>query len=247
MTPYYDDGKGIVIYNGDCREVIYTLEGYDAVVTDPPYCSGGFSEAGKRAATGMGLRSETIREVGWFVNDNMTTSGAAFLLSHIAGWAARKLPKGGTFTAFTDWRMVPALVPAIESSGMRYQSLIVWAKPNAGLGNGFKAQHELAMHFSNGVPTYYALDGSNVINAKRVHTSERLHQTQKPVSLIQEIIRVVSDEGQTILDPFMGGGSTLVAAKLNGRKATGIEISEKYCEIAANRLRQGVLDFGGDV
>lgn len=240
LKPYYDH-KGITIYHGDCREVIYQLGMVNAVVTDPPYCSGGFNEAGKRAAKGMGLRSETIREVGWFVNDNMTTAGIGWMLSHVAGWCARHIPPGGTLTAFTDWRMVPHLVPAIESSGMRYQSLIVWAKPNAGLGNGFKAQHELAMHFSNGTPTYYALDGSNVINEKRVHSSEREHQTQKPVGLIAEIIRVTTDEGQIVLDPFMGSGSTLVAAKQMGRRAIGIELDEKYCEIAVERLRQDVL------
>ena len=238
--PYYQDAH-VTLYCGDCREIIYGLEGYQAVVTDPPYCSGGFSEAGKRAATGMGLRSETIREVGWFVNDNMTSTGIAFLLSHVAGWAVRKLPKGGTFTAFTDWRMVPILVPAIESSGMRYQSLIVWVKPNAGLGTGFKAQHELAMHFSYGTPDYFALDGANVINQRRVHSADKIHQTEKPVGLMAEIIRVVSDEGHTILDPFTGSGAVLLAAKLNGRKAIGIELDEKYCELAAERLRQGVL------
>lgn len=240
LRPYYDQ-DGITIYHGDCREVIYQLGSVHAVVTDPPYCSGGFNEAGKRAASGMGLRSETIREVGWFVNDNMTTAGIGWMLSHVAGWCARRMPPGGTFTAFTDWRMVPALVPAIESGGMRYQSLIVWVKPNAGLGNGFKAQHELAMHFSNGTPTYYALDGSNVINGKRVHSSEREHQTQKPIGLISEIIRVVTERGQIVLDPFMGSGSTLVAAKQMGRRAIGIELDEKYCEIAVRRLAQQTL------
>ena len=61
----------------DCRAVLETLGPVDAVVTDPPYCSGGFSETAKKQAAGMGLRSETIREVGWFTNDNMTTAGIA--------------------------------------------------------------------------------------------------------------------------------------------------------------------------
>jgi site-specific DNA-methyltransferase (adenine-specific) len=212
-------------------------------VTDPPYCSGGFNEAGKKAATGMGLRSETIREVGWFVNDNMTTAGITFLLSHVAAWSKRGLAVGGTFTAFTDWRMISSLTPAIESAGLRYQSLLVWEKPNAGLGTGFRPCHELAMHFSNGTPSYFSQSGSNVIKCKRVTADDKLHQTQKPVGLICEIIKVVSDVGQTILDPFMGSGTTLVAAKLEGRRAVGIEISEKYCEIAAKRLAQRVFEF----
>ena len=239
---YYQDER-VTLYHGDCREILSTLPANQirAVVTDPPYCSGGFTETAKKAAAGMGLRSEIIRETGWFINDNMTTQGIAWLLSFVGGWSRRLCVEGATATVFTDWRMLTSLAPAIEGSGWRYQNLIVWQKPNAGLGTGFRACHELAMHFSNGTPEYFATDGSNVIDAKRVNASERLHQTQKPVELMREIIRVVSGEGCTLLDPFAGSGTTLLAAKLEGRKAVGIEISERYCEIAAERLRQGVL------
>jgi len=242
MKPYYEHA-GITIYHGDCREIIPTLGAITAVVMDPPYCSGGFNEAGKRAAKGMGLRSETIRDVGWFTNDNMTTAGAAWLLSFVAGWCCRNLVDGGTLTAFTDWRMVPNLAPAIEGSGLRYQNLLVWKKPNFGLGTGFKPQHELAMHFSKGTPTYYALNSGNVIDSARVNSVDRHHQTEKPVELMQEIIRVVCDSSGVVLDPFMGSGSTLCAAKTLGIKAIGVELSEKYCEIAARRLEQEVFQF----
>ena len=240
MKPYYDE-DGITIYHGDCREILPLVGLVDAVITDPPYCSGGFSEVGKQAAKGMGLRSETIREVGWFVNDNMTTQGLLWLVSTVAGWSRRALKAGGTFTAFTDWRMAGPLSAAIESSGYRYQNLIVWKKPTPGLGNGFRAQHELVLHFSNGTPVYHAFDCGNVLECSRVSTSEREHQTQKPVGLISQIVRVVSAEGHTVLDPFMGSGTTLVAAKSMGRSAIGIEMDEAYCEIAAKRLSQRVL------
>ena len=242
MTPYYQD-DAVTIYHGDCREIVPTLGPIRAVVCDPPYCSGGFNEAGKRAAKGMGFRIETIREIGWFVNDNMTTTGLQWLMGHLAGWCQRILVDGGTFTAFTDWRMVPALVPSIESSGMRYQSLIVWKKPSSGLGSGFRAQHELAMHFSNGTPEYFATNGTNVIDSARVNAADRLHQTEKPVELMAEIIRVVSKSGDIILDPFAGSGTTGRAAKDLGRKAVLIEREERYCEIAAKRMAQEVLSL----
>ena len=231
----------MTIYHGDCKEILPTLGRVRAVVTDPPYCSGGFSEAGKGAAKGMGLRSETLLDVGWFVNDNMTSAGIAWLMSTTAGWCRRTLVKGGTFTAFTDWRMIPTLVPAIEGSGLRYQNMIVWAKPNAGLGTGFRATHELAMHFSNGTPQYFSNSGSNVIRCKRTPSSTREHQTQKPLELMSNIMQVVSDKGGTILDPFMGSGTTLRAAKDLQRKAIGIELEENYCEVAARRMEQEVL------
>ena len=67
------------------------------------------------------------------------------------------------------------------------------------------------------------------------------HPTEKPVALLRELIESSSRFGETVLDPFIGSGSTLVAAALEGRKAIGIEIEERYCEIAANRLAHGAL------
>jgi len=67
------------------------------------------------------------------------------------------------------------------------------------------------------------------------------HPTQKPLALFRLLVRQYSNAGETILDPFCGSGTTLVAAKLEGRKAVGIELSKEYCRITINRLRQGVL------
>jgi DNA modification methylase len=72
-----------------------------------------------------------------------------------------------------------------------------------------------------------------------------LHPTEKPIPLLRELIESSSRLGEIVLDPFMGSGSTIAAARLEGRRAIGIEVDEGYCEIAARRLEQGVLDFGG--
>ena len=71
--------------------------------------------------------------------------------------------------------------------------------------------------------------------------SDGKHPTGKPVKIIQSLVERFTDSGETIFDPFMGSGTTLRAAKDLGRKAIGVEIEEKYCEIAAKRLVQGVL------
>jgi site-specific DNA-methyltransferase (adenine-specific) len=91
-------------------------------------------------------------------------------------------------------------------------------------------------------PAVYPLE----IPIKTVYNGDTPHHPcQKPLELMKWVISYVSDKGDTILDPFMGSGTTLIAAKDLGHPAIGIEIEERYCEIAANRLRQGVLDFEG--
>jgi site-specific DNA-methyltransferase (adenine-specific) len=228
------------LYLGGCTQILPLLPRVDAVVMDPPYCSGGFSETGKKQAKGMGLRSETIRDVGWFAGDNMTTAGISWLMSSVAGWCYQLLPDGGTLTAFTDWRMAGHLAPAIESARFRYQNLVVWNKGNAGLGTGFRAQHELAMHFAKGTAAYHSFDYGNVLTIPRMHSSEREHQTEKPVDLMKQLLTVVSADGATILDPFMGSGSTGVACVKLGRRFIGIEIEPTYFEIACRRITEAM-------
>ena len=85
-----------------------------------------------------------------------------------------------------------------------------------------------------------SFDGNAKLYARRVVGYHKQHPTQKPVELMRWCMSFAPD-AKTILDPFAGSGTTLLAAKLEGRKAVGIEISEEYCEIAANRLRQRLL------
>lgn len=224
------------LYLADCMEVLPSLQRCDAVITDPPYCSGSVSEASRTAAKGQGLRSENIARLGWFKGDNMGTAGLVFLLRSIAWEAQKILSQSGSVLMFCDWRMLPNLAPAIESVGLRYQNMIVWDKENMGLGAGFRAQHELVMHFTNGAPEYHNRSVANVVKARRVTAKEREHQTQKPVDLMCQLVSVVCPPDGIVLDPFMGSGTTGVAAIMSGRKFIGIERDPEYFEIACRRL-----------
>lgn len=223
------------IIQGDCLVQLKKIqtESVDAIVTDPPYCSGGYTETGKRF--GKKYRSNNTK---WFDNDNMTSMGLVWLLREVLAESQRVLKPGGSALLFCDWRMYPILAPALESSGMRLQNLIIWNKNYAGLGFGFRSKHELIMQFAKGKPNYYRKDGKNVIDAKKPPTNKRYHPTEKPIDLMTELITVVTPPGGTILDPFAGSGSTLVAAAKGGYQFIGIEKEEEYIKVAKERLEE---------
>lgn len=225
-----------LVFLGDALEVMSTLERVDAVVTDPPYCSGSVSEASRTAAKGQGRRSENLKRFGWFTGDNMGTAGLVFLLRAMAFRALKIINPEGSMLVFCDWRMVPNLAPAIESAGWRYQNMVVWDKGMMGLGTGFRAQHEIVLHFTAGSPKYHDLGTGNVVKAARVGSGDREHQAQKPVDLMQRLLRVVCPPGGIVLDPFMGSASTGVAALAEGMRFIGIERDVSHFNTACERL-----------
>ena len=229
------------LIQGDCLQVLPTLEAgsVDAVITDPPYCSGGYLEAQKNTRA-QGLRTATVQAegFGWFPNDNMTTSGLVWLLRSVALQSLRLLKPNRSLFIFTDWRMVPHLAPALESSGMRYRSMIIWDKGNAGLGSGFKPAYEVILEFTNGVTEYQRKDGQNLIRVPRLSSAQRQHGAQKPVELIERLIAVAVPESGIVLDGFMGSGTTGVACLNTGRRFIGIEKDAAYFAIAEQRLAQ---------
>lgn len=232
---------------GDCRLIFgdaldamqkSTSFGARALISDPPYCSGGFTEAAKRSAKGQGLRSETRRESDWFGGDNMTSAGLQWLLRSVAvAFKGHAADEACTASFFADWRMVPLLAMAIESAGLRFQSMPIWDKQAAGLGTGFRAQHECILHFSIDTPRYHSKSFGNVLRAPRM-PSDRDHPTEKPVGLMSALIDVQTEIGTTVLDPFMGSGSTGVAAVSMGRKFVGIEHDPKHFDTACRRIDQ---------
>jgi len=228
VKPYYEDGS-VTIYNGDSRELLEEMsECPDTVITDPPYSSGGFQEAGK-AAGSVGTRgSEAV------LLDNLSTRGYERLMREIL----KHCRSANELYMFTDWRMWTNTADSIEAAGWCVRSMIVWDKGRPGMGRPWRNQHELiafGLRSSSGITAFQG----NVINCDRVGNVN--HPTEKPVDLIATLIQ--QSEGQLILDPFMGGGSTLLAAKRLGRRAVGIEASETHCETAAQRCSQDVLDL----
>lgn len=245
MTPRVERFPNAVLYLGDALSVLSTVPhiGAHALIADPPYCSGGFTESAKRQAKGQGLRSETLAEAGaWFGGDNMTTGGLSWLLRAIAvAFKSHADSEKATASFFCDWRMVPALAPAIESAGLRFQAMPIWDKGAAGLGTGYRSQHECILHFSIETPEYFSQSFGNVLRAPRM-PAEREHPTQKPVKLMATIVQVQTPIGGIVLDLFMGSGTTGVAAVRCGRLFVGIEHDPKHFETACRQIAEAHSD-----
>lgn len=237
MTPYYDE-DGVTIYHGDALEWLgNAFPVVDCVLTDPPYASGAHESARRAKRSATTPESVTARPT--IEMDAMGSLGYEWVTRRWFLDVRRIVRPGGHILCFTDWRMSPWVQTMMETAGWRLTNVVVWDKTYPGLGSGFRAQHEFIIVGSNGEPDWASYVYGNVLRSVRV--TNGVHPHEKPIDLLTRLIETTTIPGQTILDPFMGSGSTLRAAKDLGRRAIGIEISEHYCEIAVQRLAQGVL------
>jgi site-specific DNA-methyltransferase (adenine-specific) len=243
---YYEE-DGIVIYHGDCRAILPQIESADHAIFDPPYSDwvhakvrrGGSVHAPDR--TDGGPKRAVVSSSTSLGFDALTEA----VREQVGMWCA---------TSVDRWTLVFSDVESAHlwrsdlcecEGGLEYVRTGAWVKLGAAPqftgdrpASGFEAItvcHQKGKKRWNGGGSH-ALWTYPVVNG-----IGRVHTTQKPEPLMCELVKLFTDPGETIIDPFMGSGTTLVAAKRLGRKAIGIELEEKYCEIAAKRLAQGVL------
>ena len=215
MTPYYEDEHS-TIYCGDCRDILPHLGPVDLVLTDPPY--------------GIKVNTDSSRFSGGSNPDwrrRMWGRGSAPIVGDDTSFEPAFLLSYGKNQIIFGWNHFPDKLPR--------GGCLVWVKRRDDMFGSFLSDAEIAW-VSNRHGVYCWRGLPNWINIGRYHP------TEKPVALMRWCIEKVK-ETQIILDPFMGSGTTLLAAKQLGRKAIGIEISEAYCKIAVERLRQEVLPF----
>ncbi len=245
IAPFYRDPLADLYY-GDAIETIDALADAGiltpgclaAVVTDPPYASGARTEA-KKPSSGAMMRGQRWASKP-IENDQMTTVGFVWLIRETLLALRPYLAEGGGVLAFIDWRQFPNLQGAVETCDLRVNGMVVWDKESMGLGNGFRAQHELILFGSKGTPRVVAHDVPNVLRFPRERDTT-LHPSPKPIPLMKRLLSVVARPGDLILDPFGGSATTAVAAKESGIRSITIESQGGYCQTSADRLTQARL------
>jgi DNA modification methylase len=220
-TPYYSD-ESVTLYHGDCLEITAWLDA-DVLVTDPPY-----GRAWKQGDTRSVYGWASDRHDG-IANDGTTAVRDAAL----AAWESRPA------IVFGDLLLTPP-------TGTKHA--LIYDKGNdagfTGAVGGYRRNVEGVYLLGNhGI----GLGGRSAVIRTSVSAGGNLarttgHPHTKPLDVMCQIIAAAPTG--TVADPFAGSGSTLVAAKQLGRKAIGVELEERYCEVIAKRLAQGVLDFG---
>lgn len=230
MKPYYEHA-GITIYHGDCREILHDLEPVDLLLTDPPY--------GVRWRSNY--RQERFEAIEGDMSVEAACEGVRLCLKVLRD--GRHAYVFGKFD-FTALHVSSPVELIWDKGAMTTGDLsIPWGK-----------QHEPIQFFVHQTSTAHRDAGKGALSARlrrgsvlkvpRVNGNGRdEHPTEKPVLLLRYLIEASSCIGETILDPFCGVGTTLQAAKIEDRSAIGIEIEERYCEIAAKRLSQKVFAF----
>jgi site-specific DNA-methyltransferase (adenine-specific) len=208
------------LYLGDCMEVMPTLDKVDAVVTDPPYGIGYTGIKGNNSSLMRGTKKRT--DFNYIIGDDKDFDPSFFLgFKHVIMWGANhyayNLPRG----RFLVWNKLGDYEP---------------------FGDNF-SDVEIAWQNKRGADKIFSLLWKGVKQGEKIDNGKRYHPTMKPIGLMKWCITHLPDDTNTILDPFMGSGSTGVAAVQMGREFIGIELDEDYFEIACKRIedaqRQG--------
>lgn len=234
-----------ILYNEDCIKSMKCLtnDSIDLILTDPPYNLGNFMKG--RDTNLKKMRDNFFGDAGW---DDLTTEEWEKSMDSFFEESVRVLKKGGAMIVFMAIIKVETIIRIAERHGLYYKTTGIWHKLNP-------MPRNMNLHFVNSTEswiyfTYKKRTGTFNNDGKVLHdfietgiaaNGERKHgkhPTQKPEQLMEFFVKVLTNEGETILDPFMGSGSTGVAAKRNKRNFIGMEINEDYFQIATRRIQE---------
>ncbi|MBU6533208.1 DNA-methyltransferase [Streptomyces mayonensis] len=215
----------------------------DAVITDPPYNSGGRTSGERtgRSARAKYTSADADHDLANFPGENRDQRSYGFWLTLLLTESYRATVESGTALVFTDWRQLPTTTDALQAAGWTWRGIASWHKPVSRPQKGrLKQSCEYIVWGTKG-----PVDASrNPVYLPGLYTASqprkgRVHITQKPVEVMRELVKICPPGG-TVLDPFAGSGTTGVAALIEGRQFIGVELSGHYADIAEQRLRDAL-------
>ena len=238
---------GTAIIHGDTLQVLRTVPDalFGGVITDPPYASGASDQNARQKSTAQKYSSAkqncTLPD---FEGDSKDQRSWTRWMTECLIEARRCSKAGAPICMFIDWRQLPNMTDALQWAGWIWRGVLVWDKTNSRPQRGrFRQQAEFIVWGSNGnMPTdrdVPVLPG--VFRQSMPSFAKRIHQTEKPLAVMRDIVKIV-ESGGIICDPFAGAGTTVLAAKLEGYPAVGIELSDYYAEAAAKRIEEYYAD-----
>lgn len=232
------------IENTDCLTLMKKIDddSIDLILTDPPYNLGLFAKS--RAANLQNMRENFFVAAGW---DDMDFDTWKDSMNTFFEQAARVSKKGASMIMFMSILKIETIIEIAQKHGFYYKTTGIWHKTNPmprNMNLHFINSTEPWLYFVYGVKTgcfnndgkalHDYIETSITPKREKIHGS---HPTQKPLELIKYFINVLSNEGDTVLDPFMGSGTTAEAAQLLNRHFIGSEIDENYFKIVENRVK----------
>lgn len=242
--PYYAD-ENVTIYHGNCRDIMAGMadQSVDCVITDPPYSERTHESARSNVRTKTGGKyAQRSLSGGQHSFDSITLEDLTDRLADCGrisrGWVVATLDTAHAFA-----------LDANPPPGLRMLRVGAWVKTNpmpqiSGDRPGTGWEAIAFLHRSDVRPSWNGGGRSGVWILPSIDRSEG-HPAAKPLKMVSDWVRLFTNPGDLILDPWMGSGTTLRACIDNGRKGIGVEIKEQFCGLSAKRVAQGVLDFEG--
>ena len=225
----------VQLYNGDCLEVLANIadNSIDLVVTDPPYKT---TSRGSSGNSGGMLKKDINKKGRVFAHNDITIKDYARELYRV-------LKEGSHCYVMTNHKNLQDMLNTLTDIGFNFIKCLIWDKGNKIMGQYYMSQFEYIIFLRKGKGVKINNCGtSDLLSVPNKKTKDingnNIHDTEKPVELMKILIENSSNEGDTILDPFMGSGSTGVACKELSRNFIGIELDGGYFDIGVNRIKE---------
>lgn len=214
--------ENLWLMKGDCLERMKEIPdgSVDMILTDPPY--------------GMNLTPQ--RKSGKFHGVKIKNDANLEWVGHFFFECRRVLPNNSAALVFCSHHCISEFIASAKEAGFEVKNLLIWDKKQFGMGGNWRPVHELILILTKGRFVTKSNSLKTIVEFKKIHHSKAVHPTEKPIDLLSHLIEQPDYNPKTILDPFMGSGTTGIAAQNLNRKFIGIEMDDNYFNIAKNRI-----------